>query len=47
MTIRVVQWATGAVGSAQLQQVIDHPDLELAVRNCPAAALTVLIWSLP
>ncbi len=29
MTTRVVQWATGAVGSAQLQQVIDSPDLEL------------------
>jgi hypothetical protein len=27
--IRVVQWATGAVGSAQLQQVIDSPDLDL------------------
>jgi hypothetical protein len=29
MTTRVIQWATGAVGSAQLQQVIDRPDLEL------------------
>ncbi len=27
--IRVVQWATGAVGSAQLRQVIDDPNLEL------------------
>ncbi len=26
---RVVQWATGAVGSAQLREVIDAPDLEL------------------
>lgn len=26
---RVIQWATGAVGSAQLQEVIDNPDLEL------------------
>jgi hypothetical protein len=26
---RVVQWATGAVGGAQLRAVIDHPDLEL------------------
>ena len=26
---RVVQWATGAVGSAQLREVIDRPDLEL------------------
>ncbi len=30
MTIRVVQWATGAVGMAQLREVIDDPDLELA-----------------
>jgi hypothetical protein len=30
MTVRVVQWATGAVGSAQLQEIIDRPDLELA-----------------
>jgi hypothetical protein len=29
MTTRIIQWATGAVGSAQLQQVIDSPDLEL------------------
>ena len=29
MTTRVIQWATGAVGSAQLQQVIDCADLEL------------------
>jgi hypothetical protein len=27
--IRVVQWATGAVGSAQLREVIDDPNLEL------------------
>ncbi len=27
--IRVIQWATGAVGSAQLREVIDAPDLEL------------------
>jgi len=26
---RVVQWATGAVGSAQLREVVDRPDLEL------------------
>ena len=26
---RVIQWATGAVGSAQLQQIIDSNDLEL------------------
>jgi 2,4-diaminopentanoate dehydrogenase len=29
VTTRVIQWATGAVGSAQLQQIIDRPDLEL------------------
>ncbi|RDH79489.1 dihydrodipicolinate synthase [Mycolicibacterium moriokaense] len=29
MTVRVVQWATGAVGTAQLREVIDSPDLEL------------------
>jgi len=29
MTIRVVQWATGAVGRAQLREIIDRPDLEL------------------
>jgi hypothetical protein len=30
MTTRVIQWATGSVGAAQLQEVIDRPDLELA-----------------
>jgi hypothetical protein len=29
VTIRVIQWATGAVGLAQLREVIDLPDLEL------------------
>jgi hypothetical protein len=29
VTVRVVQWATGAVGRAQLQELIQHPDLEL------------------
>ena len=29
MTVRVIQWATGAVGLAQLREVIDSPDLEL------------------
>ena len=29
MTTRVIQWATGAVGTAQLREVIDDPDLEL------------------
>lgn len=29
MSVRVVQWATGAVGGAQLREVIDRPDLEL------------------
>jgi hypothetical protein len=27
--VRVVQWATGAVGAAQLREVVDRPDLEL------------------
>ena len=26
---RVIQWATGSVGSAQLREVIDDPTLEL------------------
>jgi 2,4-diaminopentanoate dehydrogenase len=30
MTIRLVQWATGPVGAAALQAIIDSPDLELA-----------------
>jgi len=30
MTYRVVQWATGAVGTWSLRQIIDRPDLELA-----------------
>lgn len=29
MTLRVVQWATGNIGSRSLQAVIEHPDLEL------------------
>lgn len=29
MTIRVVQWATGPVGAAQLREVIDRADLDL------------------
>jgi hypothetical protein len=29
MAIRVVQWATGAIGKTSLRAVIDHPDLEL------------------
>lgn len=29
MTVRVVQWATGSVGAAQLRAVVDDPDLEL------------------
>jgi 2,4-diaminopentanoate dehydrogenase len=27
---RVVQWASGHLGSESLRQIIDHPDLELA-----------------
>jgi hypothetical protein len=29
MTVRVIQWATGSVGRAQLREIIDSPDLEL------------------
>ena len=29
MSTRVVQWATGSVGGAQLREVVDRPDLEL------------------
>jgi hypothetical protein len=29
MTLRVIQWATGPVGSAQLREVIDDPGMEL------------------
>jgi hypothetical protein len=30
MSYRVIQWATGGVGRAAIEGVIDHPDLELA-----------------
>ncbi|HJR26747.1 MAG TPA: hypothetical protein VJ804_14815 [Acidimicrobiales bacterium] len=30
MTIRVIQWATGGVGKAVIEAVLDRPDLELA-----------------
>ncbi|QNQ10869.1 NAD(P)H-dependent amine dehydrogenase family protein [Sphingomonas alpina] len=30
MAIRVIQWATGAMGRTALRCIIDHPDLELA-----------------
>lgn len=30
MRTRVIQWATGPVGAAQLREIIDDPDLELA-----------------
>lgn len=29
MTIRVIQWATGGVGRAAIQGIVDHPELEL------------------
>ena len=29
MTTRVIQWATGPVGSVQLAEVIDNPDYDL------------------
>jgi len=30
MTYRVIQWATGGVGRAAIEAILDHPDLELA-----------------
>lgn len=30
MTLRVIQWATGSVGTAQLREIVDRPDLDLA-----------------
>jgi hypothetical protein len=30
MAVRVIQWATGGVGRAAIEAVLDHPDLELA-----------------
>src|SRR4051812_11963718 len=30
MTYRVIQWATGGVGRAAIEGVLDHPELELA-----------------
>ena len=30
MSYRVVQWATGNVGRAAIEGVLDHPDLEVA-----------------
>ena len=29
VSYRVIQWATGAMGTDMLRQVIDHPDLDL------------------
>ena len=29
MTLRVVQWATGNIGSRSLRAVVEHPDLDL------------------
>ena len=30
MALRVVQWATGSVGTAAVKAVLEHPELELA-----------------
>ena len=30
MTYKVIQWATGGVGRAAIEAVIDHPELEMA-----------------
>ena len=29
MTVRVVQWTTGNVGTQSVQAIVAHPDLEL------------------
>ncbi len=29
MTYKVIQWATGGVGRAAIQGILDHPQLEL------------------
>ena len=29
MTYRVIQWATGGVGRAAIEGVLDHPELDL------------------
>jgi hypothetical protein len=29
MTYRVIQWATGGLGRAAIQGIVDHPELEL------------------
>lgn len=29
MSLRVIQWATGGVGTAAVKGVLDHPELEL------------------
>ncbi len=29
MTFRVIQWATGGVGRAAIEGILDHPELEL------------------
>jgi hypothetical protein len=30
MSYRVIQWATGGVGRAAIEGILDHPELELA-----------------
>jgi hypothetical protein len=30
VTLRVIQWATGPVGVAQLREIVERPDLDLA-----------------
>jgi hypothetical protein len=30
MGLRVIQWATGGVGRAAIEGILDHPELELA-----------------
>lgn len=33
MTLRVIQWATGPVGMAQLREMVERPDLDLTTRR--------------
>jgi hypothetical protein len=33
MTVRVIHWATGPVGMAQLREIVERTDLDLAEPN--------------
>ncbi|MGB8390420.1 hypothetical protein [Mycobacterium sp.] len=48
MTRRVVQWATGPVGSVQLAEVIDNPDLELiGLFVYTSCVICLCAWTIP